>query len=309
MKWKGVIPAITTCFDGKGRVDHAFMADHARWLVENGCAGIVALGSLGEGATLSFDEKVAVLRNLTDALRGRAPLAAAISSLTTDESVSLARTAAEIGCQGLMVLPPYVYKGDWREMKTHVASVFEATKLSCMLYNNPISYGTDFLPEQIQELALVHTNFHAVKESSADVRRVTAIRALVGGRLEVFVGVDDAIVEAIGVGATGWIAGLANALPHESVDLFNYASQGKSAAAFELYRWFLPLLRLDTVPKFVQLIKLVQDELGVGSARVRAPKLEIAGEELQATRKLIRETMQTRPKAASTEFRLATRSV
>lgn len=310
MKWKGVIPAITTYFDEKGRLDHGFMADHARWLVENGCTGIVALGSLGEGATLTYEEKLAVLRTFVAALHGRVPVVASISSLTTAESVSLARAAEQLGCDGVMVLPPYVYKGDWREMKAHVASVFKATKLSCMLYNNPISYGTDFLPEQIQELAGEHANFHAVKESSADVRRVSAIRALVGDRLAVFVGVDDAIVEGIGAGAVGWIAGLANALPRESVDLFNYAMEGKSAQAFELYRWFLPLLRLDTVPKFVQLIKLVQDELGVGSARVRAPKLEIAGEELEATRKLIREAMQHRPKTAvaSTEFKVAARS-
>jgi len=307
MKWKGVIPAITTYFDEKGRVDHGFMADHCRWLVENGCTGIVALGSLGEGATLSFEEKLAILRNLKSALRGRAPVVASISSLTTAESVLLAKEAAEIGCDALMVLPPYVYQGDWREMKAHVATVFKTTDLSCMLYNNPISYGTDFLPEQIQELASEHPNFHAVKESSADVRRVTAIRALVGDRLDIFVGVDDAIVEGIAMGATGWIAGLANALPRESADLFNYAAEGKSTQAFELYRWFLPLLRLDTVPKFVQLIKLVQEELGVGSARVRAPKLEITGEELAETRKLIREAMRSRPKSASAELRAATR--
>ena len=308
MEWKGVIPAITTYFDEKGRVDHGFVGDHARWLVENGCTGIVALGSLGEGATLSFEEKVALLRHLAGALRGHAPVAAAISSLTTAESVAQAKAAEEVGCDGEMVLPPYVYKGDWREMKAHVASVFKATKLSCMLYNNPISYGTDFLPEQIQELASEHANFHAVKESSADVRRVSAIRALVGDRLAVFVGVDDAIVEGVGVGAVGWIAGLANALPRESVDLFNYAIERKSTQAFELYRWFLPLLRLDTVPKFVQLIKLVQEELAVGCARVRAPKLEIAGEELEATRKLIHDAMRNRPKSASTELRFATRS-
>jgi 1-pyrroline-4-hydroxy-2-carboxylate deaminase len=308
MHWKGVIPAVTTCFDEKGNLDHGFMADHVRWLVENGCRGVVALGSLGEGATLSFDEKLAVLRTFTKALRGHAPVAASISSLATAESVELAKAAEEIGCDALMILPPYVYRGDWREMKAHVATVLQATDLSCMLYNNPISYGTDFLPEQIQELANEFANLHAVKESSADVRRVSAIRALVGDRLAVFVGVDDAILEGIGVGSVGWIAGLANALPRESVDLFNYAIEGKSAQAFEVYRWFLPLLRLDTVPKFVQLIKLVQEELGVGSARVRAPKLDIVGEELDTTRKLIRDAMRHRPKSASTEMRLATKS-
>jgi len=308
MKWHGVIPAITTCFKSSSRasqVDHPFMAHHCQWLIENGCTGVVALGSLGEGATLAFDEKVAILKTCVQALKGKASVAAAISSLTTAESVSLAKAAHAAGCDGLMVLPPYVYKGDWREMKAHVASIFEATPLSCMLYNNPIAYGTDFLPEQIQELAHEFPNFHSVKESSADVRRVSAIRALIGERLAILVGVDDAILEAIGVGVVGWIAGLANALPRESVDLFNYGIEGKSSQAFELYRWFLPLLRLDTVPKFVQLIKLVQEELGVGNADVRLPKLRIAGEELQRTKELIQHAIRTRPKNASTELRLA----
>jgi dihydrodipicolinate synthase/N-acetylneuraminate lyase len=197
------------------------------------------------------------------------------------------------------VLPPYVYKGDWREMKTHVAAVFEATPLPCMLYNNPVAYGTDFLPEQIRELAEEHENLTAVKESSTDVRRISAIRALLDRRLEIAVGVDDAVVEAVGVGATGWVAGLANALPRESVELFNYAVNyainGERDKAFELYRWFLPLLRMDTVPHFVQLIKLVQVEVGMGNARVRPPRLELVDDELEQARKVIRYALQSRP--------------
>jgi len=298
MIWKGVMPAVTTCFDRNYKVDHAFMSQHYRWLLDNGCSGLVLLGSLGEGATLSFDEKIKVLRTGVDAARGRAPVVASVSSLSTDESVAIAKGALDAGCDALMVLPPYVYRGDWREMKAHVAAVFAATPLSCMLYNNPVAYGTDFLPEQIAELAGEHGNFHAVKESSMDTRRVTAIRALLGDRLSVFVGVDDGILEAIGVGACGWIAGLANALPRQSVDLFDLGTAGESERAFELYRWFLPLLRLDTVPKFVQLIKLVQEVLGVGSARVRAPRLEIIGEERDETLRIVREAIENRPQSA-----------
>jgi len=307
MKWNGVIPAITTCFKSGSEIDHAFMTAHCQWLVENGCTGVVVLGSLGEGATLDFAEKVAVMKNCAKSLKGHGSVVVAISSLTTAESVSLAKAAHTAGCDGLMVLPPYVYRGDWREMKTHVATVFQATPLPCMLYNNPIAYGTDFLPQQIQELVQEFRNVQAVKESSADVRRVSAIRALVGDRLAIFVGVDDAILEAISVGAVGWIAGLANALPRESVDLFDYGVAGRSAEAFELYRWFLPLLRLDTVPKFVQLIKLVQEELGIGNADVRPPKLRITGEELRSTKELIQQAVRTRPKNASTEMRQETR--
>jgi 4-hydroxy-tetrahydrodipicolinate synthase len=295
MTWKGVMPAITTCFNQDLSIDHGFVAKHVQWLVDEGCTGIVTPGSLGEGATMTYEEKLAMWQTCIKAVGDRVPVVAAISSLSTAEAVELAKSAADKGCQGLMVLPPYVYKSDWREMKAHVAAVMRATNLPCMLYNNPVSYGTDFLPEQIEELAAEHENFQAVKESSTDVRRVTAIRALVGDRLALFVGVDDAIVEGIGVGAVGWIAGLVNALPKESVALFDYALKGEGDKAFELYRWFLPLLRMDIVPKFVQLIKLVQQEVGMGNARVRPPRLELIGAELEQTRTTIRTALANRP--------------
>jgi 4-hydroxy-tetrahydrodipicolinate synthase len=294
MNWKGVLPAITTSFTEDLHVDHSAVGKHCRWLLDNGCAGIVALGSLGEGATLSFDEKVEILRTCVGAIQGRGPVVASISALTTSEAVTIAKAAADLGCDALMVLPPYVYQGNWREMKTHVAMVFKATSLSCMLYNNPVAYGTDFVPEQICELAAEHENFEAVKESSTDARRVSAIRALLDRRLEISVGVDDAVLEAIGVGATGWIAGLANALPRESVELFNHGLNGESDKAFELYRWFLPLLRMDTVPNFVQLIKLVQAEVGMGNPRVRPPRLELVGDELQRNTMIIRDALHSR---------------
>jgi 4-hydroxy-tetrahydrodipicolinate synthase len=197
-----------------------------------------------------------------------------------------------------MVLPPYVYVGDWREMKAHVVAVLNATKLSAMLYNNPVAYTTDFLPEHIHELLNECPTLEAVKESSADVRRITALKSLGNDRLRIFCGVDDLIVEAIGAGATGWIAGLVNAFPKESVDLFEYARSGNWERAYELYRWFLPLLRMDVVPKFIQLIKLVQEAVGMGSQRVRQPRLPLAGQELEEARAVIREAMAARPKHA-----------
>jgi 4-hydroxy-tetrahydrodipicolinate synthase len=239
---------------------------------------------------------VQIVRTCVNAVQGRAPVVVAISALSTAEAVAQAKAAADAGCDAFMVLPPYVYQGDWREMEAHVSAVFAATPLSCMLYNNPVAYGTDFVPEQIQELAAEHENLAAVKESSTDVRRVTAIRALIGNRLEIFVGVDDAIVEGISAGASGWIAGLANAFPRESVELFNSAMSRETGKTFELYRWFLPLLRMDTVPKFVQLIKLAQAEVGMGNARVRPPRLELTGLELEHAKKLIQHTCKIGPK-------------
>jgi 1-pyrroline-4-hydroxy-2-carboxylate deaminase len=302
MNWFGVMPAMTTALDEGLEIDHAFMRRHAQWLLENGCTGLIMLGSLGEAATLTFEEKISILENVVATVDGRAPVVSAISALSTADAVALAKAAADAGCSGLMVLPPYVYRGDWREMKAHISAIFQATSLSCMLYNNPVAYGTDFVPEQIAELAAEHGNFHAVKESSTDVRRITAIRAILDDRLKIFVGVDDAIVESIAAGATGWVAGLVNAMPAESVALFNLAMEGKMNEAFALYRWFLPLLRMDTVPKFIQLIKFVQQELGVGNVRVRAPRLQITGEELAEASQVVAEALRNRPQIPETAF-------
>jgi 4-hydroxy-tetrahydrodipicolinate synthase len=298
MNFTGVMPAMTTAFDKDFNVDLAFVARHAQWLVENGCTGIVCLGSLGEAPTLKFHEKIDILKAVVAALDGKAPVVAAISALATSEAVELAQAAHRAGCSGLMILPPYVYKGDWRENKAHVAAILNATPLPGMLYNNPVAYGVDYLPEQIAELAHEFSNLAAVKESSTDVRRVTAIRSLVGDRLALCVGVDDAIVEGIAAGAVGWVAGLVNAFPRESVDLFNLVVAGQTKKSFELYKWFLPLLRMDTVPKFIQLIKQVQQEAGIGSARVRAPRLEVIGEELADTRAACEYAQAHRPFAA-----------
>jgi 4-hydroxy-tetrahydrodipicolinate synthase len=308
MTWTGVMPAITTPFTADGAVDHDFLASHALWMIDAGCTGIVALGSLGEAATLSVPEKLDVLRTLAKALEGRVPLVAGIAALSTDEACALARGAAEVGCAGLMVLPPYVYSTDWREMRAHAAAVIEATPLPCMLYNNPIAYRTDFKPEQVEELAGAHANLVAVKESSADVRRIAAIRHRLGSRLAILVGVDDILVEGVAAGATGWVAGLVNAMPVESVRLYDLAMRASSpdasaeeqasarAQADALYSWFLPLLTLDTVPKFVQLIKLVQQQVGHGHERVRAPRLVLEGAERAETLALIAAKLAVRPR-------------
>lgn len=296
MKWQGVIPAITTPFEKDLSVDAGLLVKQVDALVRAGCTGVVALGSLGEGGSLSLDEKKAVLRLCREALAGRAALVAGVAALTTAEAVRLAELGAECGCDGLMVLPPYVYRGDWRETRAHFEAVIAETSLPCMLYNNPIAYGTDVLPGQLHELADALPNLVAVKESSADVRRVTAIRAECGERLAPLVGVDDLIVEGIAAGAVGWIAGLADALPEESVRLFELARAGRTDEARALYDWFLPLLRLDTVPKFVQLVKLVQAETGLGSEAVRPPRLPLAGAEREAALAGIRDALGRRPR-------------
>ncbi len=295
----GVMPAVTTPFNADLTIDHAALTRQVRLLLDNGCTGIVPCGSLGEGATLSLEEKGAVIATCVAAAKG-APVVPGIAAASTADAVALARTAEKLGAAGLMVLPPYIYSSDWREMSAHVSAVMNATKLPCMLYNNPPAYRTDFTPTQIAELAGKHANLVAVKESSGDVRRITAILATPGNRLEVGVGLDDIVVEGVYAGASFWIAGLADALPAESVRLFNLAKSGERAQAQELLRWFLPLLRFDAGIKFVQLIKLVQERMGVCSARVRPPRLEVTGAELADANAILDRALATRPGTTQT---------
>ncbi|EQD52671.1 dihydrodipicolinate synthase [mine drainage metagenome] len=279
-------------------VDLPFLERHVRWLLDSGCAGVVVLGSLGEAPALTAEEKMRIVESAVRAA-GRMPVLVGISAYSTADAARLARAAEEWGASGLMVLPPYVYHGDAREVRTHFSQVFRATRLPCMLYNNPIAYGTDIVPDDVEALARDNPNLVTVKESSGDVRRITDLGFRLGSRVARFVGIDDQILEGMAAGASGWVAGLANALPRESVALFEASRTGRQADALARYRWFLPLLRLDADPKFVQLIKLVQQEVGMGSSRVRPPRLELDAEELDRTRRLIQGTLSNRPNAPS----------
>jgi dihydrodipicolinate synthase/N-acetylneuraminate lyase len=303
--WRGVFAAITTPLRADFTVDHDALARHVSWLIESGCRGIVPNGSLGESATLAFSEKVEILRTCCRAAAGRAPVVAGIAGLATGECVQLVREAERAGCDGIMALPAYVYVSDWRETRAHYSAVIGATGLSCMLYNNPIAYRTDVTAAQVTELAERHDNLHAMKESSGDVRRITAVREVLGDRIAVFAGLDDMILEAVPAGASGWIAGLVNALPEESVRVFELAVAGRWAEATALYHWFLPLLRMDTVPKFVQLIKLVQSEVNRGTTVVRPPRLQLEGDELRDALGVIRQQLARRPASGGSAGRAA----
>lgn len=273
--WNGVFPAITTPFKADDSIDIDLFGRHLAWMADRGCNACVTPGSLGEGGLLSLDEKRSLWTRAVEVLGTELPVVAAVGACGTREAVEIARAAQECGCRGLMVLPPYAYVGDWRETRAHFARVFEATPLGCMLYNNPPAYGTDVLPEQLEELARDFSNLHAVKESSGDIRRMTAIRARMGDRLAVYIGIDDMVLEGVAAGAEGWIAGLVNGFPAESVRLFQLARDGRIEEAEELYRWFLPLLRLDAGPHFVHLVKLAQARAGWGNERMRLPRLPV----------------------------------
>ena len=297
IEWKGVMPATLTQFNADLTIDHGVMAEHGKWLVENGCTAIVAHGSLGEGATLSYAEKVGLQKMYVEALPGT-PIIPGIASLSTKEAVDLAKAAKDNGCRGLMVLPPYLYASDWREMKAHMSAVISATDLPCIIYNNPVAYKTDFTPKHIKELADEHANVESVKESSTDARRIAGIRELCGNRLALGVGVDDCALEGAAMGATFWITGVGGAFPKHNVKLWDLGTSGKVEEAMPIYTWMLDMLRMDTVVKFVQLIKLQQNLATggkFGNNRVRPPRLELEGKELAEATAVIEKALATAP--------------
>jgi dihydrodipicolinate synthase/N-acetylneuraminate lyase len=297
IEWKGVMPATLTQFNADLTIDHGVMAEHGKWLVENGCTAIVAHGSLGEGATLSYEEKVGLQKMYVEALPGT-PVIPGIASLSTKEAVDLAKAAKDNGCRGLMVLPPYLYASDWREMKAHMSAVISATDLPCIIYNNPVAYKTDFTPKHIKELADEHANVESVKESSTDARRIAGIRELCGNRLALGVGVDDCALEGAAMGATFWITGVGGAFPKHNVKLWELGTTGRIEEAMPIYTWMLEMLRMDTVVKFVQLIKLQQNLASggkFGNNRVRPPRLELEGKELAEATAIIEKALATAP--------------
>jgi 1-pyrroline-4-hydroxy-2-carboxylate deaminase len=299
----GVIPALVTPFREDGSLCATGLAKLTDRMLSAGCAGTVWPGSLGEGQTLSLDERIEGWRTINAASEGRGNAFATISAASTREAVKQVEHAAAIGMRGCMILPPYVHKGSWREYHAHFSAMLAAAPLPMMLYNNPAAYIVDVSAEQTCELAQAHANLVAVKDSSGDARRLTALIALSSSRTRgvgALIGLDDCAVEGARMGACGWIAGLANALPEESVRLFTLAQSKDAndvAACDALYRWFLPLLRLDTVPAFVQLIKLTMAQTHTGDERVRAPRLPLEGIERAHALEIIRHALTHRPRA------------
>ena len=294
VNWKGVFPAITTQFRQDQSLDLAATAKHLEAMIQAGIHGVVFLGTVGENTALEYDEKVTVLREMKGVVRGRIPILTGVAEYTTALACRFARDAEKVGLDGLMVLPCMVYKSDERETITHYRTVARSTGLPVMVYNNPVSYGVDLVPEAFARLA-DEPNLVAIKESSEDVRRITDLRNIVGNRYTLFSGVDDLVLESILLGAEGWISGLVNAFPGENRALWDLAMAGKWEQARELYRWYTPLLHLDTKVKLVQYIKLAMQETGLGSEMVRAPRLPLEGAERQEILNIIRQAMASRP--------------
>lgn len=293
--WRGVFPALTTKFDRHDGLDFEAMAVHLEGQLEAGVDGIILLGSLGENSALDGDEKRVLVDFFLRRVDGRVPVLACISESSTRDALAFARDGEAAGLDGFMVLPPMRYPSDRAETLTWFRVIEDATRAPLMLYNNPIAYGTDLSPSDVAELATLD-GVRAIKESSADTRRIPAIRRRCGEPLAIFCGVDDLALECFSVGAVGWVAGLVVAFPRETVRLVELMTAGRWDEARVLYDWFLPLLHLDVGPKFVQQIKLVEALVGVGSERVRAPRLPLERDERARVERVVARALESRPR-------------
>jgi 1-pyrroline-4-hydroxy-2-carboxylate deaminase len=267
---------------------------HLDRLIDAGLHGLIMLGTVGENCSLDYAEKLEILRATVDHVGGRVPVLSGVAEYTTRLACRFANDAQKIGVDGLMVLPALVYKSDPRETIAHFRTVARSTGLDLMVYNNPVSYQVDVTPEMFGDLA-DEPKLVAIKESSENVRRITDLKNVCGERYVLFCGVDDLVLESILMGATGWISGLVNAFPLESARLWSLATAGRWDEARAIYRWYTPLLHLDTHVKLVQYIKLAQQECGFGSEVVRAPRLPLAGPEREEILAIIRKGIATRP--------------
>jgi 4-hydroxy-tetrahydrodipicolinate synthase len=296
-RFSGVFPAVTTQLRQDESLDLPATARHLEVLIESGVGGLVMCGSLGENQTLAPEEKRAVVRCAVETARGRLPVLSGVAEPSTSAAIEFVRDARQLGADGVMLLPPMSYKGDPRETIAYFRAVAAASGLPIMIYNNPISYANDITPAMFAELA-DEPKFTALKESSGDPRRITELHNAVGGRYALFTGVDDLLLEASILGIDGWVAGSGIAFPRENQRLWDLTRAGRWDEARELYRWFQPLLKLDTHVHFVQYIKLCEQETGLGAEWVRSPRLPLAGEERRRVLEIIREAIAKRPAVA-----------
>ena len=294
VNWEGVFPAIPTQFNEDLSIDIEATQKHTEALLNNGIHGIVMLGTIGEGTSLTLSEKVEVLRATVEVAGGKVPVLSGIAEFTTQGACDTVKAAGEAGVDGIMLLPAMVYKSDARETIAHFRTVANSTHLPIMCYNNPPVYRVDITPEMFKELLDVE-NIVVIKEASGDVRRITELFNALNDRFLIFAGLDDVALESFMLGCTGWISGLVDAFPRENRALWDAAMSGDYERALEIYRWYMPMLRFDSHPKLVQYIKLTCQELGYGHERTRPPRLPLVGEEREHVLGIVRNCIATRP--------------
>ena len=293
-EWKGVFPALLTPFTKDDKLDLDMFEKNLAAQVEAGVRGIIIGGSLGEASTITEKEKEELVEFSVEYLSEKIPVILNIAESTTTDAIKQAANARKLGADGIMLLPPMRYKTDDRETITYFKDVAKSTDLPIMIYNNPPDYRIDTRPDMFDEL-IECENISALKESSRDVTNLTRMKNRFGDRIKVLCGVDTLAMEELCLGADGWVAGLVDAFPRETVAIYNLVKAGKIEEATKIYRWFMPLLELDIHAKLVQYIKLAATQTGIGSEYVRAPRLSLVGEERQRILKIINDGIASRP--------------
>jgi len=288
------MPAVTTKFTSDDELDFEMFNKNIIAQIEAGVSGIVLGGTLGEASTLTRNEKSALIKNTVDITENKIPVLMNIAEQSTSEAITAVKKAENDGVSGLMILPPMRYKASDDETVTYFKSIAQSTSLPIMIYNNPVDYKIEVTLDMFDQL-LECENIHAVKESTRDVSNVTRIINYFGDRLKIMTGVDTLALESLLMGANGWIAGLVDAFPRETVAIYKLQKAGYIKEALEIYRWFLPLLELDINSKLVQNIKLAEKYTGIGTENVRAPRLPLIGDERKRVIKIIESSLQTRP--------------
>jgi len=291
--WNGVYPAVTTKFTASGDLDIPAFLHNLRAQIEAGVHGIIIGGSLGESSTLTHDERIELLLAAKDLAQGRVPIILNVAEGATRTAVRFAQRAEENGADGLMVLPPLLYRPTDRETTDYFRTIAEGTGLPILVYNNPVDYKVEVTLDMFEEL-LTLDNIQAVKESTRDVSNVTRLLTRFGDRLKILCGVDTLALEELLMGAHGWVAGLVDAFPRETVAIYELVQTGQIEAARRIYRWFLPLLELDINPQLVQNIKLAETMTGLGTEHVRLPRQPLQGAERERVRAIIQHGLDTR---------------
>jgi len=295
LQWKGVMPAVTTKFTDQDELDLKMFGVNIKAQLDAGVHGIVLGGTLGEASTLSDDEKSVLTTETVRMVDGKVPVLINIAEQSTKGAIAAAHRAEKDGASGLMMLPPMRYKAGDAEVVDYFGAVARNTKLPIMVYNNPVDYKIEVTLDMFHEI-LKYDNIQAVKESTRDISNVTRIKNAFGDRLKIMTGVDTLALESLLMGADGWVAGLVDAFPAETVAIYELQRVGRIKEALEIYRWFLPLLELDINPKLVQNIKLAEVHTGIGTEYVRAPRLPLAGAERTHVLEVIKNGIATRPK-------------
>ncbi len=295
IEWKGVFPALLTPFTQDDQLDILLFEKNLQAQLDAGVSGVIIGGSLGEASTITSDEKEKLVKAAVNYVKGRIPVLMNIAECTTKDAVAQAKLAENWGATGLMLLPPMRYKSDERETVTYFKAVAQVTHLPIMIYNNPVDYKIETTLDMFEEL-IVLPNIQSVKESTRDVTNVSRMKNRFGDRIKILCGVDTLAMEELCLGADGWVAGLVDAFPAETVAIYKLVKAGKIEAAAKIYRWFMPVLELDLHPKLVQYIKLAAMQTGIGSEYVRAPRLKLEGTERQNVLQTIDEAISNRPK-------------